>query len=144
MKNKIVVIGSSNVYLIMKMERLPGKRNHYRLRIFQVYGEKGANTAVGAARAGGNVAFINCVGEDAYTPSMIQNFITDGIDCSRVFQVKNIHNDHALIMIGGDGNNTFQYPQVPITTLHPKKSIWPLIKLERKPCFCYRMKFPAR
>jgi ribokinase len=66
---KIVVIGSSNVDLIMKMDRLPEKGETITdAQFYQVYGGKGANQAVAAARAGGNVAFVNCVGEDAYTP----------------------------------------------------------------------------
>lgn len=106
MKNKIVVIGSSNVDLLMKMDRLPEKGETVTDAIFmQVYGGKGANQAVAAARAGGNVAFVNCVGEDAYTPQMVQNYKDDGIDSSFVFHEKNMTSGHALIMIGGEGMN---------------------------------------
>jgi ribokinase len=106
MKNKIVVIGSSNIDLLMKMDHLPEKGETVTDAVFmQVYGGKGANQAVAAARAGGNVAFVNCVGEDAYTPQMIQNYINDGIDTRFVFQEKNIASGHALIMIGGEGMN---------------------------------------
>ncbi len=106
MKNKIVVIGSSNVDLIMKMNRLPEKGETITdADFFQVYGGKGANQAVGAVRAGGNVAFVNCVGDDAYTPEMLENFRKDGIDIRFVFQETGIASGHALVMIGGEGNN---------------------------------------
>lgn len=106
MSKKIVVIGSSNVDLLMKMDHLPEKGETVTDAAFmQVYGGKGANQAVAAARAGGNVAFINCVGEDAYTPQMVQNFKTDGIDTRFVFHEKGIASGHALIMIGNEGNN---------------------------------------
>ena len=106
MKNKIVVIGSSNVDLLMKMDHLPEKGETVTdAEFFQVYGGKGANQAVAAARAGGNVAFVNCVGEDAYTPQMVQNYKNDGIDTRFVFREKNIASGHALIMIGGEGIN---------------------------------------
>ena len=106
MKNKIVVIGSSNVDLLMKMDHLPEKGETVTdAEFFQVYGGKGANQAVAAARAGGNVAFVNCVGEDAYTPQMVQNYKNDGIDTSFVFHEKDIASGHALIMIGGEGMN---------------------------------------
>jgi ribokinase len=106
MKNKIVVIGSSNVDLLMKMDHLPEKGETVTdSEFFQVYGGKGANQAVAAARAGGNVAFVNCVGEDAYTPQMLQNYKDDGIDTRFVFQEKGIASGHALIMIGGEGMN---------------------------------------
>lgn len=105
-KNKIVVIGSSNVDLLMKMDHLPSLGETVTdAEFFQVYGGKGANQAVAAARAGGNVAFVNCVGEDAYTPQMIQNYKNDGIDTSYVFHEKEIASGHALIMIGDAGNN---------------------------------------
>lgn len=106
MKNKIVVIGSSNVDLLMKMDHLPEKGETVtNAEFFQVYGGKGANQAVAAARAGGNVAFVNCVGEDAYTPQMVQNYKNDGIDTRFVFQEEGIASGHALIMIGGAGMN---------------------------------------
>lgn len=106
MKNKIVVIGSSNVDLIMKMERLPAKGETITdADFFQVYGGKGANQAVGAVRAGGNVAFVNCVGDDAYTPQMLENFRNDGLDVRFVFRETGIASGHALVMIGGEGAN---------------------------------------
>jgi len=106
MNRKIVVIGSSNVDLLMKMDHLPEKGETVTdAEFFQVYGGKGANQAVAAARAGGNVAFVNCVGEDAYTPQMVQNYKNDGIDTRYVFQEKGIASGHALIMIGGEGMN---------------------------------------
>ncbi len=106
MKNKIVVIGSSNVDLIMKMERLPSKGETVTdAEFMQVYGGKGANQAVAAARAGGDVVFVSCVGEDAYTPQMVQNYINEEMDTRFVFQEKNVASGYALIMIGGDGDN---------------------------------------
>jgi ribokinase len=106
MNRKIVVIGSSNVDLLMKMDHLPEKGETVTdAEFFQVYGGKGANQAVAAARAGGNVAFVNSVGEDAYTPQMVQNYKNDGIDTRYVFQEKDIASGHALIMIGGEGMN---------------------------------------
>ena len=103
---KIVVIGSSNVDLIMKMEHLPEKGETVTdAKFFKVFGGKGANQAVAASRAGGNVAFISCVGDDAYTPQMVQNYKNDGIDTRFVFKEKGMPSGHALIMIGGDGDN---------------------------------------
>ncbi|MGF1637826.1 MAG: ribokinase [Cyclobacteriaceae bacterium] len=105
-KNRIVVIGSSNVDMIMKMDHLPSVGETVtEAQFFQVYGGKGANQAVAAARAGGIVSFINCVGEDAYTPQMVQNYKDDGIDTSFVFQEKDLPSGHALVMIGDAGNN---------------------------------------
>ena len=106
MQKNIVVIGSSNVDLIMKMARLPELGETVTDGEFvQVYGGKGANQAVGAARAGGRVRFVNCVGDDAYTERMVQNFRDDGIDTELVFRETGIPSGHALVMIGNDGHN---------------------------------------
>ncbi len=106
MPHKIVVIGSSNVDLIMKMERLPEKGETITDADFvQTYGGKGANQAVAVARAGGQVVFVNCVGDDAYTPPMVQNFRNDSIDTRYVFSETGIASGHALVMIGDGGNN---------------------------------------
>jgi len=62
MSHSIVVIGSSNVDMFMKMERLPKLGETVTDGEFmQVFGGKGANQAVGAARAGGNVTFVTCL-----------------------------------------------------------------------------------
>ena len=105
-KKNIVVIGSSNVDLLMKMDHLPETGETVTdAEFFQVYGGKGANQAVAAARAGGQVSFINCVGEDAYTPRMVKNYEEDGINTDYLFHEKGIASGHALIMIGENGEN---------------------------------------
>lgn len=119
---KIVVIGSSNVDLIMKMDHLPEKgETATDANFMQVFGGKGANQAVAAARAGGDVVFINCVGEDAYTPQMLQNFKDEGIDTRFVYQEKGISSGHALIMIGGAGNNYISVAPGANYLLNPEK-----------------------
>lgn len=106
MNKKITVIGSSNVDMIMKMEKLPRLGETVTdAEYFQVYGGKGANTAVGAARAGGNVFFVNCVGDDIFSGPMVENFSNDGINTDFVFREKGISSGTALIMIGGKGDN---------------------------------------
>lgn len=119
---KIVVVGSSNVDLIMKMERIPRKGETVTgADFFQVYGGKGANQAVAAARAGGNVAFVTCVGEDAYTPQMVRNYENENIDTRFVFQENGVASGYALIMIGGDGDNCISVAPGANNMLIPEK-----------------------
>ena len=88
------------------MDHLPEKGETVTgAKFMQVYGGKGANQAVAAARAGGNVSFVSCVGEDAYTPQMVQNYKKDGIDTRFVFKEKGVASGHALIMIDDSGEN---------------------------------------
>jgi ribokinase len=81
MEKKILVIGSSNVDMIMKMEHLPKPGETVTdCSFIQVFGGKGANQAVGAARAGGLVTFVTCLGNDYNAFAMISNFKKDKIN----------------------------------------------------------------
>ncbi len=106
MSDRVVVVGSSNVDLIMKMERLPKPGETVTEADFaQVFGGKGANQAVGAARAGGEVAFVSCVGDDVYGGQVIDSLQTGGIDTRHVFQETGVPTGTALIMIDAAGEN---------------------------------------
>ena len=104
--NDILVIGSSNMDLIMKMEHLPKTGESIADCTFsQAFGGKGANQAVGAARAGGKVTFISCIGTDAYGKMMLENFGRDNINTEFVFQTEDHPTGTALIMVGSKGEN---------------------------------------
>ena len=106
MDKKITVIGSTNVDFLIKTERLPGFGETVTGGVFfQNYGGKGANQAVGAARAGGNVTFVTCLGEDLYANTLMENFIKDGIETSFVFRDRDEATGSALIMLDREGNN---------------------------------------
>lgn len=106
MMKKICVIGSSNVDLIMQMERLPGVGETVTDASFlQTFGGKGSNSAVAAARAGGGIQFVNCVGDDPYAPAMLDRFEAEGMDISLISRETGISSGTALVMIGGQGTN---------------------------------------
>jgi ribokinase len=106
MPGQIVVVGSSNVDLIMKMDRLPQRGESVTDAVFmQTFGGKGANQAVAAAKAGGAVSFINCVGDDSYGSQVIANMRQAGVDADLVFVAQGVATGTALIMIGGVGDN---------------------------------------
>ena len=72
MVNRIAVIGSSNIDFAMKMDHLPAVgETVLDAEFVQVFGGKGANQAVAAARGGGMVTFVNCVGDDPYAERMV-------------------------------------------------------------------------
>ena len=106
MAGQVVVVGSSNVDLVMKMPRLPKVGETVTDCAFaQVFGGKGANQAVGAARAGGDVAFVSCVGDDAYGGQVIDSLRGDGIDTGHVSREPGVATGTALIMVGAEGQN---------------------------------------
>jgi ribokinase len=103
---KILVLGSSNVDMIMQMERLPALGETVIDGVFtQTFGGKGANSAVAAARAGGNIQFVNCVGEDVNAPVMIDLYASEGINVDLISREEGVNSGTALIMIGSEGTN---------------------------------------
>jgi ribokinase len=102
----IVSIGSSNVDLLMKMDRLPKVGETVTDAVFmQTFGGKGANQAYAAAKAGGSVAFVNSVGNDSYGQAVIDNMRAIGCDVAHVSVERDIATGTALIMIGQAGQN---------------------------------------
>lgn len=106
MSKPIVVIGSSNIDFIMKMDRLPARDETVTDAVFmQTFGGKGANQAVAAGRAGGNVIFVNCVGDDPYAERMLAGFRESGINTDYIFRETGVFSGTALVMIGEGGHN---------------------------------------
>jgi ribokinase len=103
---RVVVVGSSNIDLVMKMPRLPRAGETVTDATFvQAFGGKGANQAVAAARAGGRVSFVGCVGDDAYGGQVRGALEADGIDTRFVFTEPGVASGTALILVGAAGEN---------------------------------------
>ncbi|SHF89303.1 ribokinase [Mariniphaga anaerophila] len=106
-KPKIVIVGSSNTDMVIKVPRIPipgetiiGKN------FMMIPGGKGANQAVAAARAGADVTFITCVADDAFGRQAIENYRKEGINTSYIKVVKGEHSGIALIAVANDGENS--------------------------------------
>lgn len=100
------IIGSANVDMIMKVKRLPERGETVTDGEFmQTFGGKGANQAVAAARAGGDARFVACLGCDAVTSVMVENFRRDGLNIDGVRFVEDRPSGSALVMIDEDGMN---------------------------------------
>ena len=104
---KIVVIGSSNTDMIIQVPRIPRPgETILGGKFLSAAGGKGANQAVAAARAGGNVTFIACLGEDAIGSEALSGFEKDGIDVSCITRDPDSPSGVALIFVGADGENS--------------------------------------
>jgi len=100
------IIGSANVDMIMRVNRLPERGETVTDGTFmQTFGGKGANQAVAAARAGGDVRFVACLGRDAFTPAMVENFRRDGLNLDGLRFVDDQPSGSALVMIDECGMN---------------------------------------
>jgi len=107
MKPRIVVVGSSNTDMVIKLDRLPRPgETVIGGEFLTAAGGKGANQAVAAARAGGMVSFIARVGRDSLGDEAIEGFVRDRIDVSRVTRDAKAPTGAALIFVAKDGENS--------------------------------------
>jgi ribokinase len=106
MKNKILVVGSSNTDLIIKVSEIPRPGETLLGGEFLTFpGGKGANQAVAAARAGGEVVFIASVGDDSYGEKAITGYRGDNINTEDIKVCKGIPSGIAMITISAKGEN---------------------------------------
>ena len=106
-KPKIVVVGSSNTDMIIKGDRIPAPGETVVGGAFSTApGGKGANQAVAAARAGGDVVFVARVGDDMLCRQAIAGYEQDGIDVSFVQRDPALATGVALIIVDQTGNNS--------------------------------------
>jgi ribokinase len=77
---KIVVVGSLNVDHTLRVPHIPAPGETLTASAsFTCFGGKGANQALAAARAGGDVTLIGCVGEDDFGARYIEHLRSEGI-----------------------------------------------------------------
>jgi ribokinase len=106
-KHSILVVGSSNTDMIIKMARIPKPGETIIGGDFaSAAGGKGANQAVGAARAGGAVTFIARIGHDMFGDKALAGFVADGINVDYVVRDRTSPSGVALIFVGENGENS--------------------------------------
>jgi len=107
MGSGIVVVGSSNTDMIVKLDRIPKPGETVLGGEFSTAaGGKGANQAVAAARAGGKVTFIARVGDDVFGRQALKGFVADGIDTGHVITDPDAPSGVALIFVDERGENS--------------------------------------
>jgi ribokinase len=106
-KQSILVVGSSNTDMIIKVQRIPKPGETILGGEFAMAaGGKGANQAVGAARAGGAVTFIARVGQDMFGDKAVAGFVADGINVDHVVRDRTRPSGVALIFVAQNGENS--------------------------------------
>lgn len=104
---RILVVGSSNTDMVIKLDRLPAPGETILGGQFvTAAGGKGANQAVSAARAGGKVTFIARVGHDVFGAQALAGFKKEGINVEYVTKDNNEPSGVALIFVATDGENS--------------------------------------
>lgn len=103
---RIVVVGSINVDLVLPCERIPGPGEtlHAHSRAL-VPGGKGANQAVAAARLGAPVAMVGAVGDDHMGQDALVLLRDAGVDLSAVREVP-AATGIAIVAVEDSGENS--------------------------------------
>lgn len=103
---QVVVLGSINMDLVVRSPRIPQPGETLLASSSTEFsGGKGANQAVAAALAGGDVAMIGAVGNDGFASRLISNLRSYGIDCGRVLVRKDVASGLAVIAVDDAGQN---------------------------------------
>ncbi|WP_211452437.1 ribokinase [Collimonas antrihumi] len=106
----IVIIGSINMDLVLRVPRMPHPGETLSGGRFQtISGGKGANQAVACARLSADsvkVAMIACLGDDAFGVELRAALRNDGIDDSHVSTIAGEASGVASILVDASGQNS--------------------------------------
>ncbi|WP_084820329.1 ribokinase [Mesobacillus campisalis] len=101
----IAVTGSLNMDLVTTVDRFPKKGETLQGNAFStIFGGKGANQAVAAARLEREVHMIGRVGDDAFGSEYLGHLKQEGIHCENVKMVKGVPTGTALITVAERDN----------------------------------------
>lgn len=103
---KIVVVGSVNMDLVVRTRTIPQPGETVSGHSFStIPGGKGANQAVAAARAGGNVSMIGRVGNDDFGQRLLCNLRGNGVNVSAIMISEGVSTGTAMITVDDKGEN---------------------------------------
>tara|TARA_R110002072_G_scaffold303069_1_gene492540 strand:+ start:9330 stop:10280 length:951 start_codon:yes stop_codon:yes gene_type:complete len=104
---RIVVCGSINMDLVVRCQQIPNPGQTIAAEsATEICGGKGANQAVGAAMAGGQVRMIGRVGSDAFAARLRANLEEHQVDCSAVLPTEKCTSGLAVIAVEHSGQNS--------------------------------------
>lgn len=104
---RILVVGSVNTDLVVRVPTIPRPGETVIGGTFtSVGGGKGANQAVAAARAGGQVGFVGRIGADAMGDAATAALRAEGIDTSCLTRDPSAPSGVALILVDERGENS--------------------------------------
>ena len=104
---RILVIGSVNMDVVARVDRVPAPGQNVRGRDLRtIPGGKGANQAVAAARLGAETAFLGRVGDDGFGSRLRANLEAEGVGVDSLETVRDCASGVALILVDAAGENT--------------------------------------
>lgn len=103
---RVVVVGSANMDLVARMDRLPKPGETRMADGFEMLpGGKGANQAVAAARAGGAVQFVGRIGRDGFGSRLLERCREEGVGVRHLSRDPKAASGSALILVETSGQN---------------------------------------
>ncbi|HIU75027.1 MAG TPA: ribokinase [Candidatus Pelethocola excrementipullorum] len=107
MKERILIIGSLNMDMVIEMKRMPLKgETVLGNTLTYVPGGKGANQAYTSGKLGGAVVMLGCVGTDSLGEKLIGNIARSGTDASHIRRVEEEPTGTAVIYVDEEGDNS--------------------------------------
>ena len=104
---KIIVIGSSNIDMVVRTSHLPAPGGTILGgEFFMNQGGKGANQAVAVKRLGGNLIFVAKLGNDILGQQSVDYFKKEGIDTKYITLDENSASGVALISVDDHAENS--------------------------------------
>jgi ribokinase len=105
--SKVLVVGSINMDLVMRVPRFPQAGETLTGGAFAVVpGGKGANQAAAAARLGSEARLVGAVGADQFGEAALANLQRQGVDVAAVRRLPDAHTGVAMIIVEPGGRNT--------------------------------------
>lgn len=107
--NKVCVLGSMNMDLVVKVNDVPRVGETILSKFFEkMAGGKGANQAIAAKRCGAKVSMIAKIGNDDNGQILKEKLEEDNIDVKYVFKDNKEATGIAIIMVNENGNNSIR------------------------------------
>jgi ribokinase len=104
---EIVIIGSANVDLVTRVERLPAPGETVLATGYAEHpGGKGANQAIAAARLGRAVSFVGVVGDDGHGELLRQALVAEGVDVANLRRLAGVPTGRALVLVDDEAENS--------------------------------------
>lgn len=105
--NKVCVIGSINMDLVIKVDEMPKEGETILSKYFEkIAGGKGANQAVAAKRSGNLVSMIGKIGKDDNGKILKALLEKEGINTNLIFEDNKEPTGIAMITVNNNGNNS--------------------------------------
>jgi len=107
---KILVIGSVNMDLVMRMARAPQIGETVTADTFHTFpGGKGGNQAVTASRLGASVTMLTVLGRDAFSEELVASLRKNAVDTDSIEREPEGCAGIAMIFVDGTGNNAIAF-----------------------------------